>query len=55
MTLVHSWSLSGNLESFLQGLAAYRTGRDWAKGQRDEAIRQANERATPTKLTVAYQ
>lgn len=29
--------------------------RDWAKWQRDEAIRQANERATSTKFTVAYQ
>jgi hypothetical protein len=50
MTLVHSWSLNGDLESSLQALTAYRNGRDWAKRQRDEAIRQANERATSTMI-----
>ena len=39
------WCMDGNLESFRQGVTAYRNARDWAKEQRDEAIRQANERA----------
>ena len=32
-------------EAFRQGATAYRNARDWAKEKRDEAIRQANERA----------
>lgn len=39
------FSLIDEDETFRQGAAAYRNIRDWAKEQRDEAIRQANERA----------
>ena len=44
MHQVNTWGMTGNAETFRQGAAAYRNGRDWAKEQRDEAIRQANER-----------
>src|SRR5271156_6090562 len=37
--------MTGNIETFRQGATAYRNARDWAKEQRDEAIRRANERA----------
>jgi len=43
------------MNSFREGITAYRNARDWAKRQRDEAIRQANERATPPDLAMAYQ
>lgn len=44
MTQVAAWCLTGNVDMFRQGVAAYRNARDWAKRQRDEAIKQANER-----------
>lgn len=44
-TQIKAWSLSGDADTFRQGVAAFRNGRDWAKRQRDDAIRQANERA----------
>jgi hypothetical protein len=39
------FTLTKDLDTFQQGVAAYRNGRDWAKQQRDQAIAQANERA----------
>lgn len=42
MTQVNSWSLTGNFETFLEAVTAYRNGLDWAKHQRDEAIKRAN-------------
>jgi hypothetical protein len=44
MTQLNSWSLTGELSGFCAGVAAYRNARDWAKSQRDEAIRKANDR-----------
>lgn len=44
MTQLKAWALTSDPETFRQGAAAYRNGRDWAKRQRDEAIKQANER-----------
>ncbi|EED23385.1 hypothetical protein TSTA_068120 [Talaromyces stipitatus ATCC 10500] len=35
-----------NPRTFQEGATWYRNGRDWAKEQRDEAIRRANEKAT---------
>ncbi|XP_044715086.1 uncharacterized protein HRG_11354 [Hirsutella rhossiliensis] len=45
MTQIKTWSLTADADAFRQGAAAYRNGRDWAKRQRDDAIKQANERA----------
>ena len=42
MHQLNSWSMIGNIETFRQGATAYRNARDWAKEQRDEAIRHAN-------------
>ncbi|KAH0829541.1 hypothetical protein FOPE_10376 [Fonsecaea pedrosoi] len=42
---IGAWILNSDAESFRQGVTAYRNGRDWAKEQRNEAIRKANERA----------
>lgn len=46
MTQIKGWSLTSDLDTFRQGATWYRNGRDWAKEQRDDAIRRANERAT---------
>ncbi|PTB68911.1 hypothetical protein BBK36DRAFT_1166787 [Trichoderma citrinoviride] len=43
---VGTWALTGTPEAFRQGAAAYRNGRDWAKRQRNDAIKKANERAS---------
>lgn len=45
MHQINAWSMTGNPETFRAGATAYRNARDWAKEQRDEAIRRANERA----------
>ncbi|PNY23184.1 Uncharacterized protein TCAP_06865 [Tolypocladium capitatum] len=45
MTLLDIFCVTGNAKSFRRGAAAYRNARDWAKGQREEAIRRANEMA----------
>lgn len=42
---LNAWSMTGNIETFRQGAAAYRNARDWAKEQRDNAINRANGRA----------
>ncbi|EEQ29627.1 hypothetical protein McanMca71_006708 [Microsporum canis] len=44
MTELNAWSVAGNIDSFRQGVSAYRNARDWAKEQRDRLIRAANER-----------
>lgn len=44
MTQLGGWSLTGNLESLREGVAAYRNARDWAKEKRTEFIAAANER-----------
>jgi len=41
--------MTGNRETFRQGATAYRNGIDWAKKQRDEAIKRANERANDSQ------
>ncbi|KAL8709754.1 MAG: hypothetical protein Q9220_005540 [cf. Caloplaca sp. 1 TL-2023] len=43
---IGQWALRGGTEAFRQGAAAYRNARDWAKEQREKAIRMANERAS---------
>ena len=51
MTQVITWGRAGNLEACRDG-RAYRNGLDWCKEQRDEAIRQANIRATPAEAAI---
>lgn len=43
MTQIKTWGLTGDADTFRLGAAAYRNGRDWAKRQRDGAIKQAHE------------
>ena len=40
--LISSWAMDGDVETFQKGAAAFRNLREWAKEQRDEAIRLAN-------------
>ena len=40
--LIGSWAMDGDIQTFRKGAAAFRNLRDWAKEQRDEAIRLAN-------------
>lgn len=49
MTQIKTWGLTGDLDTFRQGAAAFRNGRDWAKRQRDNAIIEANRRAVQDK------
>ncbi|MCJ1381926.1 hypothetical protein MMC17_005038 [Xylographa soralifera] len=42
---LRSFAMTDTVETFRQGATCYRNGRDWAEEQREEAIRQANERA----------
>ena len=44
MNQVGTWGMTGFPDTFRAGATAYRNARDWAKEQRDEAIRRANER-----------
>ncbi|KAI1974678.1 hypothetical protein LOZ53_003380 [Ophidiomyces ophidiicola] len=46
MTQLNAWSMVGSADGFRQGASAYRNARDWAKEQRDEFIKSANERHT---------
>jgi hypothetical protein len=45
MSQLNTWGMTGNIQTFRQGATAYRNARDWAKEQREEAIRRANKRA----------
>jgi hypothetical protein len=45
MHQLRSFAMADTAETFRQGAIYYRNAMDWAKEQRDEAIRQANERA----------
>ncbi|KZZ98714.1 hypothetical protein AAL_03232 [Moelleriella libera RCEF 2490] len=49
MTQVKTWALTGDADTFRQGVRAYRNGRDWAKRQRDDAINRANKRKAETE------
>ena len=44
MSQLRSFAMTDTAETFRQGVTAYRNARDWTKEQRDEAIKQANER-----------
>ena len=44
MHQLKAWAMTSDVETFRRGATAYRNARDWAKEQRDGAIKQANER-----------
>ncbi|PYI02775.1 hypothetical protein BO78DRAFT_432609 [Aspergillus sclerotiicarbonarius CBS 121057] len=44
MTLLRAWHLPGDLEICRQGINAYWNARDWAKEQREEFIKAANQK-----------
>ncbi|KAF3480819.1 uncharacterized protein GIQ15_06166 [Arthroderma uncinatum] len=44
MTQLKGWSMTSDPETFRKGASAYRNARDWAKEQRDNFIKAANER-----------
>ena len=44
MNLLRAFAINDSADSFRQGVTAYRNARDWAKEQRDEAIRLSNEK-----------
>ena len=45
MNQANAWALTGNIDSFRQGVTAFRNARDWAQEQRDTFITAANQRA----------
>lgn len=49
MTQLNSWVLTTSPGTCREALRAYRNGREWAEEQRNEAIRQANERVDPVE------
>ncbi|KAJ8068773.1 hypothetical protein OCU04_002469 [Sclerotinia nivalis] len=51
MTQINAWSLTGTPEMFREGVAAFRNARDWAKGQRDKMIENANHKANDAGTT----
>ncbi|KID92393.1 hypothetical protein MAJ_10858, partial [Metarhizium majus ARSEF 297] len=53
MTQIKTWGMTGDVDTFRQGAAAFRNGRDWAKNQRDDAINEANERVLHGPITTA--
>lgn len=48
MNQLNAWGMTGNLETFRQGVTAYRNARDWAKEKRDGFIEAANGRILAT-------
>ncbi|RDL30681.1 uncharacterized protein BP5553_10026 [Venustampulla echinocandica] len=51
-----TWGMTGSRGACVDGVRAFRNARDWAREQRDEAIKLANERANdrpPTDPTLA--
>ena len=44
MNQINTWGMTGNAETFRKGATAFRNARDWTKEQRDEAIKEANEK-----------
>ncbi|KAH7115644.1 hypothetical protein EDB81DRAFT_668902 [Dactylonectria macrodidyma] len=55
MTQIKGWSLTSDPETFRQGAAAYRNGRDWTKLQRNQAIAQANDKVASLESTIDSQ
>ncbi|KKZ63511.1 hypothetical protein EMCG_02170 [[Emmonsia] crescens] len=49
MTPLRSFAMTNNPDTFRSGACAYRNARDWAKEQRDELIKSANERHTQAR------
>ncbi|KAL3485409.1 hypothetical protein BJX62DRAFT_229541 [Aspergillus germanicus] len=45
MTRLGEWAIHAIMESFQQGLSAYRNAREWARKKRDEAVAAANKKA----------
>ena len=42
--------MTGNAETFRQGATAYRNASDWAKEQRDKAIKRVNEKVNDSQI-----
>ncbi|KAH6982406.1 hypothetical protein EDB80DRAFT_592805, partial [Ilyonectria destructans] len=54
-SIYHGGSLKIDPDTFRQGAAAYRNGRDWTKQQRDQAITQANEKVAGLGIAASPQ
>lgn len=50
MNLLRSFAINDTAGSFRQGVTAYRNARDWAKEQRDEAIKRSNEKVKDRQI-----
>ena len=50
MNLLRSFAINDTADSFRQGVTAYRNARDWAKEQRDEAIKRSNEKVKDRQI-----
>jgi hypothetical protein len=54
MNLLNSWGMTGNAETFRQGVTAYRNSRDWTREKRDEFIKAANRRVTNQPQDMSF-
>ncbi|TWU71534.1 hypothetical protein ED733_000958 [Metarhizium rileyi] len=52
MTQIKTWGMTGDADTFRQGAAAFRNGRDWAKRERDKAIKEANDRVAHDPVSI---
>lgn len=52
MNQLRSFAMTDTTDTFRQGATAYRNARDWAKEQRDEAIRRANKRVNDNQVVI---
>lgn len=50
MNLLRSFAMTDTVDTFRQGATAYRNARDWAKEQRENTIREANQRASDSQV-----
>jgi hypothetical protein len=55
MTQIKTWALTGDADTFRKGAAAHRNGRDWAKRQRDDAIKHAQNAARHTAVASSLE
>ncbi|KAI1501819.1 hypothetical protein F5X99DRAFT_408629 [Biscogniauxia marginata] len=53
-TQIKAYALTSDADTFRAGAGAYRNARDWAKQQRDETIRKANERVLQESRDTLY-
>jgi hypothetical protein len=55
MNKLNGWEVTGNPDTFRQGVSAFRNVRDWAKKKRDEFIETANKRISISSADTSFE